>query len=48
MTDTKNPTHINEARQVIIEMIASFRGKTVTPDHVLTLAQAYAAIKSPG
>jgi hypothetical protein len=48
MTETKNPTPIDDARQLIIEMIVSFRGKPVTPEGVLSLAQAYAAIKSPG
>jgi hypothetical protein len=48
MTETKSPTPIDDARQLIIEMIVSFRGRQVTPDGVLALAQAYAAIKSPG
>jgi hypothetical protein len=48
MTETKNPTPMDDARQLIIEMIVSFRGRPVTPEGVLSLAQAYAAIKSPG
>ena len=48
MTETQNPAPIDDARQLIIEMIVSFRGKPVTPESVLALAQAYAAIKSPG
>ena len=48
MTETKSRTPIDDVRQLIGEMIVSFRNRPVTPEGVLALAQAYAAIKSPG